>query len=90
MFPSGSAVQPKWPLMNISGQCDATSPAAKQQKILSSKLSKHFLLATVGQKESERDKAVFVQPFVYPIIDLMLSERRQIAFRKETALFSFT
>lgn len=64
-------------VLNISGQCDATLPAAKT---LSSKLSEHCVLTTVGQKESDRGKNVFLTTFFYPVIDLSLGEitRRRI------------
>lgn len=67
-------------VLNIFGQCDATLPAAKRRKTLSSKVSERCVLTTVGQKESNRDKNVFLTTFFYPVIDLSLGEitRRRI------------
>ncbi|XP_040890423.1 zinc finger MYM-type protein 1-like isoform X2 [Toxotes jaculatrix] len=61
-------------VLNVFEQCDPTPPAAKRQKTLSSKLSQHCVLTTLGQRESERDKDGFRTNFFYPVIDLMLSE----------------
>ncbi|XP_019718752.1 zinc finger MYM-type protein 1 isoform X1 [Hippocampus comes] len=61
-------------VLNVFGQCDPTPPAEKRPKTLSSKLSQHCVLTTLGQREPERDKDWFRTNFFYPVIDLMLSE----------------
>ena len=60
--------------LTICEHCDSAPSVAKRQTMLSTRLSGYCTLSTVGQREVERDKAMFCTSFFYPVIDSMLKE----------------
>ena len=60
--------------LTICEHCDSAPSVAKRQTMLSTRLSGYCTLSTIGQREVERDKAMFCTSFFYPVIDSMLKE----------------
>ncbi|KAK0153219.1 Zinc finger MYM-type protein 1 [Merluccius polli] len=74
--------------LTICEHCDSAPSVAKRQTMLSSRLSGYCTLSTVGQREVERDKAMFCTPFFYPVIDSMLKELNRRFFNTNCELMT--